>query len=73
MTTVQILQRVRKRLLELSDEIFTDDDLLAYANDTKDDLSKRLLNDGSSRDCSTCRMRHAPCNVEYGIMWSNLQ
>lgn len=38
LTTAQILAVARRKLLETSDAIFTDDDLLLYANLAKDDI-----------------------------------
>lgn len=45
LTTSQIIALARKKLLETSTAIFTDDDLLLYANLTKDDIAKRLFSD----------------------------
>lgn len=43
MTTAQILKLARRKLLEATTEIFSDDDLLLYANISKDELAKRFL------------------------------
>lgn len=43
MRTVDIIKLARKKLLENTQEIFSDDDLLLYANLTKDELAKRYL------------------------------
>ena len=45
LTTTQILSLTRKKILEQSTAIFTDDDLLVYANLAKDDMAKRLFSD----------------------------
>lgn len=43
MRTVDILKLSRKKLLENTQEIFSDDDLILYGNLTKDELAKRYL------------------------------
>jgi len=43
MTTAQILQLVRAKILETSTEIITDETLLIYANLTKEDIVKRAF------------------------------
>lgn len=43
MRTVDILKLARKKLLENTQEIFSDEDLLLYGNLTKDELAKRYL------------------------------
>lgn len=43
MRTVDILKLARKKLLENTQEIFSDDDLLLYGNMTKDELAKRYV------------------------------
>lgn len=43
MRTVDIIKLARKKLLESTTEIFSDDDLVLYANITKDELAKRYL------------------------------
>lgn len=45
MTTEQILKLARKKLLETSSEIFSDEDLLLYANLSKDEIASRYLAD----------------------------
>ncbi len=43
MTTNELLEEIRDTLLEQTEEIFSNDQLLRYANRTKDDIAKRLL------------------------------
>ena len=43
LTATQIIVLARKKILEVSTAILSDDDLLLYANLAKDDVAKRLL------------------------------
>lgn len=45
MTITQIIAMARKKLLEQTEEIFSSDDLLLYANLTKDEMAKLYLNE----------------------------
>lgn len=43
MTSAQIIALARKKIMEKTDEIFSDDDLLLYANNGKDEIAMRFL------------------------------
>ena len=43
MTSAQIIALARKKIMEKTDEIFSDDDLLLYANNGKDEIASRYL------------------------------